>query len=332
MNTHAAQKRQASRPKRILKVLSIIALLLLIATIALLVWIHASTIGKLETIENTFPEESTRPTVSAGNTAKNFLILGSDSRISAGDPKHWEAGAQRTDTMMLVQLSEKNNTLTFMSIPRDSWVDIPGHGKAKINAAYSYGGPQLTIQTVEKLTGVRIDHFALVDFTTFTRLTDELGGVTIPTTEGDKTMNGQQALRFVRERYSLAGGDFDRVKRQQAWVRAVIKKSLSKDVLSSPTTLMSMIQTVSADTATDADLTTGKLLSYAMSAKDIRNQNINFITSPYSGTGTSEDGQSIVVLDNARLNPLMEAWRKDELKPYLQKHGGDIPGLSQVVN
>lgn len=330
--SHQQQQPKNRSANRLLKVLAIIALLMLVATMALVAWIHYSTIGKIETIKNAFPEEDTRPAVAASNTSKNFLILGSDSRISAGDPSHWEAGAQRTDTMMLVQLSEKNNTLTFMSIPRDSWVDIPGHGQAKINAAYSKGGPQLTIQTVEQLTGVRIDHFALVDFTTFTRLTDALGGVTIPTVEGDKTMNGEQALRFVRERYALAGGDFDRVKRQQAWIRAVIKKALSKEVLTSPTTALELVETVSGDTATDDKLTTSKMVSYALSAKNLRNQNITFITSPYSGTGTSDDGQSIVLLDKNRLTPLMEAWQKDDLPNYLEKHGADIPGLSQVVN
>ncbi|HLS33458.1 MAG TPA: LCP family protein, partial [Brevibacterium sp.] len=111
--------------------------------------------------------------------AVNFLLLGTDSRISAGDPTMWELGAQRTDAIMLVQLAAHREALTVMSIPRDSWVEIPGHGTHKINAAFSFGGPALTVQTIEALTGVVIDHVAIADFESFATLTDELGGVDI---------------------------------------------------------------------------------------------------------------------------------------------------------
>ncbi|MDO5722493.1 MAG: LCP family protein [Actinomycetaceae bacterium] len=328
----SAEDPKPSTAKRALKVLLIVALLMVVALGAFVFWLHATTIGQIETVPEVFPEETSRPAAEPESTAVNVLILGSDSRISAGDPSQWEAGAQRTDTMMLAQFSKKNNTVSFMSIPRDSWVNIPGYGEAKINAAYSYGGPKLTIQTVEELTGVRIDHFALVDFTTFTRLTDQLGGVTIATVDGEKTMGGEEALRFVRERYSLAGGDFDRVKRQQAWVRAVISKALSREVLTSPTTALELLETVSADMATDADLTTVKMVNYAFEARGIRPQNITFMTSPSSGTGTSADGQSIVVVDHSRLDPLMKAWKTDDLAQYMEKHGSEITGLPQVVD
>src|SRR5699024_10937807 len=93
----------------------------------------------------------------------NVLVLGTDCRISAGDPSQWQAGAQRTDAMMLVQLSADREAVTVMSIPRDSWVEISGHGYNKVNAAFSFGGPALTVATVENLTGVLIDHFAVAD-------------------------------------------------------------------------------------------------------------------------------------------------------------------------
>ena len=86
--------------------------------------------------------------------AVNILVLGTDSRTSASDPSQWQEGAQRTDAIMIVQVSGDRKTVSVMSIPRDSWVEIPGHGQGKINAAYSYGGPSLTIHTVENLTGM----------------------------------------------------------------------------------------------------------------------------------------------------------------------------------
>ena len=98
---------------------------------------------------------------------------------TAGDPTQWEAGAQRTDAIMLVHLAADRKSAAAISIPRDSWVPIPGYGEAKINAAFSYGGPALMIRTVEDLTGVRIDHFAVTDFESFEALTDSLDGVEI---------------------------------------------------------------------------------------------------------------------------------------------------------
>ena len=112
----------------------------------------------VETIGDPFQGLDTRPDLTGdtepegGKSPMNLLLLGSDSRISAGDPSQWKAGAQRTDAIMLVHLPADRQTAQVVSIPRDSWVPIPGHGEAKINAAFSYGGPSLMIQTVEHAT------------------------------------------------------------------------------------------------------------------------------------------------------------------------------------
>ncbi|KWZ73242.1 cell envelope-like function transcriptional attenuator common domain protein [Winkia neuii] len=234
--------------------------------------------------------------------------------------------------MMLVQFSRKHNAVTVMSIPRDAWVDIPGHGKAKINAAFAYGGPSLAIETVQDLTGVPIDHFAIVNFETFSALTDALGSVEIETTRGPQQMNGTQALAFVRERKSLPGGDFDRVKRQQAWMRAIMAGIFSEDVLSSPSKTLNLIQTASQDMTLDEGLGTSELLSLAKDARHVRPKDVTFITAPYTGTDTSADGQSIVNLDYEVLQPLAKAWAEDNLPQYLQGAGAGIPQLSKRVN
>ena len=273
----------------------------------------------------------------------NILILGSDSRISAGDPSSWTAGAQRTDAIMLAQVSGDRKSLTIMSIPRDSWVPIPGHGTAKINAAFSWGGPTLMIQTVEQLTGVRIDHFAVADFESFSELTDELGGVEIrleqPLTvdgvtldEGTHLLDGEQALTYARERYNVAGGDFGRVQRQQNWMRGIMRATLDRDVLTDPARLMSTLEAVTRSLSLDDGLTITRMRDLAIGARELRPDSVRFITAPYIGTGWSPDGkQSIVLLDEPALRNVTTAFAEDRIGEYLAEHPAAAPALGGYV-
>ncbi|PUB32380.1 LytR family transcriptional attenuator [Promicromonospora sp. AC04] len=293
----------------------------------------------IERIDDPFAEidPSTRPSAPPveGSTAPvNILMLGSDSRISAGDPNAWEAGAQRTDAILLVHLSADRQSAAVISIPRDSWVPIPGYGEAKVNAAFSYGGPSLMIHTVENLTGVRIDHFAVTDFESFTTLTDTLGGVeiTVPDDAGgsvEQTMTGAEALDFTRERYALANGDFGRVQRQQAWMRAIATK-----VHDDRTDLLKMsrfLDAVTGSVAVDEGFTFDEMQGLLISAREISTGDITFMTAPYAGTGRSADGQSTVVLDRDAFDPLMQAVAKDEVPAYLAANPDAMDLLPAVV-
>jgi LCP family protein required for cell wall assembly len=274
------------------------------------------------------PSPSIEPSEDAPPEPVNFLVLGSDSLSSGGDPTDWQAGGQRSDVMMLAQISGDRQSVNVMSIPRDSWVPIEGHGEAKINAAFSYGGAELAISTVQDLTGVTIDHFAIVDFVSFEKLTDQLGGVTIPTAAGDRKMNGEEALAFVRNRHSLPRGDFDRVRRQQAWIKSILSAVFDKDVLKSPTQVASLINIVLDYSAVDQGIDFDYMAGLALEVKDLRPAGVQFLTAPYTGTGRSPDGkQSIVVLDRAKLNPLMEAWRDDGLAAYIEANPDAVPRL-----
>ena len=206
--------------------------------------------------------EAGRPAPVADGAAHTYLLLGSDSRVSAGDASQWTAGAQRTDAVMLVHVPADRAGLYVMSIPRDTWVEVPGHGPAKINAAFSYGGPALLVQTVEQLTGVRVDHVGIVDFEGFVAMTDALGGVTVTVAEdtedrraafpaGTQTLDGEAALDYVRQRYGLDGGDFDRVKRHQNWIRAVTQAALSRDTLTDPRQLDAFLLATTSAVALD---------------------------------------------------------------------------------
>ncbi|PFG40926.1 LytR family transcriptional attenuator [Georgenia soli] len=297
----------------------------------------------------TRPENAPRTAVgdgaaAAGRAPVNILILGSDSRISAGDPSRWTAGAQRTDAIMLAQISGDRRSLTMMSIPRDSWVDVPGHGEAKINAAFSWGGPTLMIQTVEQLTGVRIDHFAVADFESFAVLTDELGGVELTLAqpldaggvtleEGTHVLDGEQALAYARERYNVEGGDFGRVQRQQNWMRAIMRSIFDRELLTDPVRLMSTLEAVTRSLSLDDGLTVSKMRDLAIGARTLRPDSVRFITAPYVGTGRSPDGaQSIVLLDEPRLQEVSDAFAEDRVGEYLEEHPDAAPALGDHVD
>ena len=330
----------------LLSVLAIF-LVLTLATGGLALWVRHSIASGIEFIADPFagiPARAPQQKVAAGEEpAVNILVLGTDSRTSASDPSQWKEGAQRTDAIMIVQVSGDRKTVSVMSIPRDSWVEIPGHGQGKINAAYSYGGPSLTIHTVENLTGIHIDHFAVANFESFVALTDEIGGVRVnlktPQTlagkelgAGAQVLDGQQALAYTRERSSLPNGDFDRVKRQQTWMRSIVSRVLTNGTMSSPTALYSFLKTASRTVAVDESFTLNQMQSLALETRHLHSNDIRFMTVPTAGTGTSTDGQSIVTLDADADTPLFNAFAEDRVSAYLTEHPDAVELLPATVN
>ncbi|UNX55383.1 LCP family protein [Georgenia sp. TF02-10] len=307
----------------------------------------------LEKIDDPFAALPARPTPSAENRAEaaaeagradpvNVLVLGSDSRISAGDPSAWAAGAQRTDALMVAQLAGTREHAYVMSIPRDAWVDVPGHGMNKINAAFSFGGPTLLIQTVEQLTGIPIDHFAVADFESFVALTDELGGVEMklrsPLEAGGETLGpgehrltGEQALAYVRERYDLPRGDFDRVQRQQYWMRRMLQQADREGKLANPLAVADLLTVVSRGVSVDEGFTVAEMRNLLLSMRDLRIENVQYLTAPYTGTGRSPDGQSIVLLNEGLFRGLAEAFATDTVGEYLRSHDGAVETLGWSV-
>src|SRR5829696_4147668 len=193
--------------------------------------------------------EEPRPPKTDGK-AVNYVLLGSDSRVKT------DAGQGRSDVLMVMHLSRDRKSAYIISFPRDMYVPIPGHGKDKINAAFAFGGPPLTVRTVEGLLGTRIDHVALIDFEGFMNLTEELGGVTVYNKHasasrgyrfpaGYLTIKGEEALAYVRERYGLPRGDLDRADRQRAVLQAILAKGLAKETISNPLKFISFVKGVS---------------------------------------------------------------------------------------
>jgi LCP family protein required for cell wall assembly len=330
------------RPRRVRKILT----RLLIAVLALSVVIGGAAVAAAFYLQHKYDNNverfgdpfagipaASRPAPAPANV-QNILLLGSDSRVSAGNPKDWEAGAQRTDAIMVAHVPADRSGVQIVSIPRDSYVDIPGRGKNKINAAFSFGGPQLMVQTVEQLTKVRIDHVVMVDFTGFTNITDALGGVTINVAEptkderstfaaGPQRMSGADALNYVRQRHNLPGGDFDRVKRHQNWIRAVEGLAGDRGTLTNPLQLNRVLDATTRTIATDDGFSVGEMRSLALSARNMRAADMQFLTAPVEGTGRAGKA-SIVVLDLPANADMWKAMATDRMAPWIADHEGAL--------
>ncbi|WP_347108247.1 LCP family protein [Paenarthrobacter sp. S56] len=291
-------------------------------------------------IDSAFPEESTRPQKAQpvnGTAAMNILVMGSDTRGSEQvDLETHAATDQRSDTLMLVHIPADRKNVYAVSLMRDLWVDIPGKGKSKINAALAYGGVPLVVQTVESLFQQRIDHVAMVDFEGFKGLTDALGGVEVDVkipfapasgpmkghyyAAGKQTLNGNEALAFVRERKSFSDGDYQRVRNQQVYLKSIISKTIAKETLTNPVTVNNMVSAVSPFVTVDKGFDAAAIGGLALSLKDLRASDTVMFTLPTLGTGTSPDGQSIVVADTAAIADIAGALSKDQLGAYVSAH------------
>jgi LCP family protein required for cell wall assembly len=318
--------------------------LLLIAAGGTFWWLNSFT-GKIDRIPGVFssiPEEE-RPAKPAegepGHGALTFLLAGTDRRSDvpttgeSAQADEFVPGAQRTDSIMLMHLTDDRSKAYVISIPRDSWVEIPGHGHNKINAAYSFGGPSLYVRTIERLTGIRVDHLALIDWSGFKELTDAVGGVdvTIPDTvydsARDKTwtagthhLDGDEALEYVRQRHGLPGGDFDRVKRQQNYLRAVMSEALSQGTITNPIRLRRLLDAVTKTVSVDDTLSNSDLRGLAFSLRNLHTNDVTFLTVPTRGTGF-EGRASVVYVDEERADALWKAVKSDDLPTFLKMHG-----------
>lgn len=285
--------------------------------------------NNIKRIPGALPTYANRPAAGAKG-AENWLLIGSDTRTEGRQPGQTNYGGQRSDTIMLVHLPKDRKGVYLVSIPRDSWVTIPGHGKSKINAAFSWGGSPLLIRTVETLTGVRIDHFAILNFEGMQTMTDALGGVDVRVSRtvtdpmhhqtwpaGVNHLDGERALWFVRQRYGLAGGDFDRIKRQQAFLKALANKAVSRGTFRNPLKLNAFLEALTKSVSVDDTVKMGHLRALAFSARGMRAGDIAFMTAPTKGTGRV-GAQSVVFLDPVRDRALFWALRQDKVADYLK--------------
>jgi len=322
----------ATPPKRrrlLPKILIGLAVLLVVAMGAGL--LYAATIDRSLTknlnrgVELPTDESSLRPPKEADEAGTlNYVLLGSDSR----DPGN--EGSGRSDTILVVHLDAKRDKAYIISFPRDMWVNIPGYGRNKINAAFAFGGAPLAVRTLEDLTAVRMDHVVLIDFEGFIRLTEDLNGVTVTNKnafsahgfdypKGEITIAGEEALWFIRERKLLPGGDLDRAENQRNLVKAIVEKGLSAQVISDPATFIGFVGNVAKHLTVDNGLSDAEIRRTALSLR-LTGKDIQLLQAPISGFDTTSGGQSIDVVDTAKLAELSQAMKKDKLSEYVKKY------------
>lgn len=287
-------------------------------------------------------DENARPEKATGEAAQalNILLAGADAgpgpsiaeSVASGD---WQPGSHRSDTIMVLHITADRKHAYLISVPRDSWVEIDGVGMSKINAAFSYGGPSLYIKTMEDLTGLRMDHLAIIDWNGFKALTDALGGVEvyIPETfyddsqkitweQGTHKISGKEALQYVRTRHGLENGDFDRIKRQQNFLRTLMHKLLSQGTMSNPIKLTNALQAITSNLTVDDDFSTSQIQSLALSLRGMRTDDVTFITIPTTCCETI-DGQSTVQIKRKKMRELFAAVKDDDIERYLTKYPAD---------
>jgi LCP family protein required for cell wall assembly len=252
------------------------------------------------------PPEVVKPEAEGPKEPLNILVMGKDDRGCAGCAIDTEAGGGGSDTTMLLHVSADRKEAYGVSLPRDAMVDrpacttedgerIPAEGPVMFNTAYAVAGPLCTVRMVEKLTGIYIDHFIVLDFNGFKEMVDAVDGVTVclpkevddPAHQiflpaGTHELDGDQALDYVRERYTLSvTGDIGRMKRQQAFVASMLNKVLSANTLARPQRVYGFLEAVVDSIEVDEDLDSLKKLGdLAMQFRDTGLDDINFITVP----------------------------------------------------
>jgi LCP family protein required for cell wall assembly len=262
-------------------------------------------------------------------TAQNILLVGDDHRPDGATDADLaklgteaDGGGVNTDSLMVLHLPADGSSATIVSIPRDSYVDVPGYGKNKINSAFSLGGgnddpvggARLLIQTVQNLTGLTIDHYVRVSLLGFYNIADALGPIdvclinpvndpysTLNLPAGVSTLNAQQALAFVRQRHGLTNGDLDRAVRQQYFLTVEARKMLSAGTLLNPFKLGNVLDAVSSSIETDSSL---NFIHLATQMRGLSADNITSATIPILGTPTirvNGSDLSIVEVDTASM-------------------------------
>lgn len=339
--------RRPRRNKTKTALLVMLSLLLMLGGgLVLTAYLWSESIGNKADRVDAFGDLKNRPE-KAANDSMNFLLAGTDAArdgqktTGAGQ----EGASGRADSIMIVHLSADREHAYLISIPRDTYVDVPGYGMQKINASFALGGPSLYIETVEKLTGLRMDHYAAIDWEGFKALTDALGGVQMTFEEdtilaggdtvppGTHTLDGETALAYVRERKNLEGGDFDRAKRQQNFMRSLMTQTLSSGTLTNPGKLSGALNAVVENLEVDNEFSNNVMRSLALEMKNVRANDVEFMTIPLADPPTAMvDGQSIVQHDEERAASLFDAVRHDKTEQWLKKNEADTLEDEENVN
>lgn len=328
------KRADSGRARRIFR-RSVIALLVIANVFALAVYwqlrtietrLDTTAVTNQEVVEHLDPVASTE---SGGDPGPlTFLLIGSDSREGLDDLSNFgNFPGQRADVIMLVQVLPSESKAQILSLPRDLWVEIPGHDVDRINAAFSIGGAPLMVQTVRQATGIAINHYVEIDFVGFQALVDELGGITMdfpyPARDlgsgfsvdaGSQTLDGSQALAYARSRKyqelrdgswrSVDASDIGRTRRQQQLIFHILAEvARPSNITDTGSIVASFAQHLTIDSA----LADTSIVGLAFAMRGIRPSQIEAITLPTNFA--SIDGKSVVVRDDPDAESVLSAFR-----------------------
>lgn len=285
-------------------------------------------------------------------SAFTMVVMGSDSRVGKGNRGYGSVAkfgaVERSDTTIVFHVNADRSQAIGVSIPRDTLMTLPectkdgktvGGEQGRFNEAMFLGGPGCVLKAVEKLSGLQIDNFMVIDFGAFKRITEAIGGVEICLEEdvndplsglvldkGLHTVTGEEALAFVRARKTLGdGSDTSRIRRQQAFLSSMARQVLSSDILLNPASLLGVLNAATQNLTTDPQLANiENLRDLAISLRNLRPKDITFTTMPWRPSG---DGAT-VIMAKKRANPLWDAMANDT--PWPPKANSDQPLLRKA--
>jgi LCP family protein required for cell wall assembly len=310
------QRRKGRPVVRVIGLLVLIIVLWMVA-VPLYAW---NKIAKVDAMP-----DGDRPAESPGTT---FLLVGSDSRegLSKEERKKLATGSvkgQRTDTIMVLHVPN-SGPAALVSLPRDSYVPIPGHNKNKINAAYSFGGAKLLTETVEQATGLRMDAYVEVGFGGFVKIIDSVGGIEmcvpreihdkdagLDLDKGCQQLDGPKALGYVRYRKSDPKGDLGRVERQREMIAAVAGKALSPATFANPNRYRKVLSSGAEAVLIDEDTGPLDLWKFARGMRDVAGGDGATLTVPIATDNLSTPAGSAVKWDSDKAKALFRALRDD---------------------
>ncbi|WP_435278233.1 LCP family protein [Rhodococcus yananensis] len=317
----APRRRRPGGFRRALRRLAVVAVVLIVAAVAGVVYFD----GKLQRIDALADYEGR-----VGDTpGTNWLLVGSDSRLGLTPDQEQElatggdVGADRTDTILLIHVPRGSGATTMVSLPRDSYVSIPGYGQDKLNAAFAFGGPQLLVQTVEGATGVHIDHYAEIGFGGFASIVDAVGGVDVcvpydiddplaglQLSAGCQELDGAEALGFVRTR-ATALADLDRMNNQRLFMSALLSKATSPATFLNPFRLWPLVSGAARSLRVDEG---DHLWHVGQLAWAMRGETVT-ATVPVGGFQDVYGSGNVLLWDSERALPFFDALANDQQIP-----------------
>jgi LCP family protein required for cell wall assembly len=262
----------------------------------------------------------------------NILVAGLDERAGLTRLQQerlhvgQNTGETNTDTLMVVHVPADHRYVRVVSLPRDSWVSIPGHGMSKINAALGLGGPQLMVQTVEQATGLTINDYVEVNFLGFVKVIDALGGVNIclpyavddpdsglDISAGRHHVDGITALEFARDRHSFPTSDLARIQDQQQLISSALTEAISSGVLANPVRLEDFLSASSAAIRVDDGF---NVVSLADELRGLSSSDVTFTTVPLSSTAyQTPTGEEAVLWNSSAAATLFNDLKTDQPPP-----------------